>query len=91
MHEKLQEFARGELKRLLNKLPDSQQDLFIRCYSKVPSLDINKVIDSIEDFKLESAMKLVERSIVKFELDNNNLSTRQEINVDKLVNTNYGD
>ena len=63
MNEKLQEYARQELKNGLSKLGDAQQLVFKRMYSnKNLKADINDVVDEMPEDKLDWAMKQVART-----------------------------
>ncbi len=66
MNDKLQQFARNELKTGLAMLPENQQFFFKRMYShKNLAADINDVVDSMPEEKLDLAMQQVQRSIDK--------------------------
>jgi hypothetical protein len=64
MNEKLQNFARNELKIGLAQLPKSWQKTFKLMYShKNPNDDINDIVDRMPFEKLSWAMEQVDRSI----------------------------
>ena len=66
MNNQLQEFARTELKNGLAKLPEKNQLLFKRMYSHENlDLDINTVVDSMPEDKLDWAMQQVQRTLDK--------------------------
>lgn len=66
MNDKLQEFARGELKAGLSMLPDSNHMIFKRMYSPNNlDADINDVVDIMPEDRLDWAMRQVENSIKK--------------------------
>lgn len=66
MNEKLQKFAREELKDGLNQLPEKWQNMFKRIYSH-NDLDknINDVVDALPCDKIDNAMVQVENSLDK--------------------------
>lgn len=66
MNEKLQAFARSELKKGLAQLSESQQLLFKRMYSH-KNLDrpIDAVVDKLPVGKLDWAMQQIDRSVSK--------------------------
>lgn len=66
MNEQLQAYARGKIKDGLEKLPKDWQFRFKRMYS--PNNlegDMNSIVDSISEDKLDWAMQQVERSLIK--------------------------
>ena len=66
MNSELQEFARQSLKEGLAQLPDNHQLMFKRMYShKNLEADINDVVDSMPEGKLDWAMSQVQRSLDK--------------------------
>ena len=68
MNTMLQEFARKELKEGLAKLPESHHMIFKRMYSHLDlSKDINAVVDTMPEDKLDWAMQQVQRSIDKID------------------------
>lgn len=68
MHKKLEKFARDELKVGLAQCTDAQQHMFKRMYAHGNlEMDINDVVDSMEEDKLECAMGQVERTLAKKE------------------------
>lgn len=72
MNDQLQKFARNELKSGLIKLPEANQLLFKRMYSpKNSKLSINTVVDTISTDRLDWAMQQVQKTLDKFNIDNN--------------------
>ena len=68
MNEKLQAFARQNLKDGLAQLPEDNQMLFKRMYShKNLETNINDVVDKMPEDKLDWAMQQVDRSLAKME------------------------
>ena len=66
MNKKLEDYARKTLKNGLDNCTTQQQLLFKKMYAKGNlSLPINKVVDLIEVYKLETAMDQVERTAIK--------------------------
>lgn len=66
MNNQLQEFARQNLKDGLAQLPESWQTMFKRMYSHENlDADINDVVDSVPEDKLDWAMQQVQRSLDK--------------------------
>lgn len=64
MNEKLQNFARNELKSGLAQLPESWQRTFKLMYGhKNPDVNINDIVDKIPAEKLSWAMEQVDKSI----------------------------
>ncbi len=70
MNEKIENFARQEIKNGLSKLPESNQLMFKRMYNKGNlNTDINEVVDNMPEEKLDWALQQVERTL-------NNLQNR---------------
>lgn len=68
MNDKLQNFAREQLKDMLSQCTKAQQMLFKRMYShKDLMLDINTVVDNMPEEKLDWAMQQCERTLQKKE------------------------
>lgn len=66
MHDKLQEYARNEIKQGLAQCTEKQQHFFKRMYShKDLSKSINDVVDDMPESKLENAMDQVIRTLAK--------------------------
>ena len=66
MNDQLQTYARKTLKEGLMRLPESSQFLFKRMYSHNNlDADINDVIDSMAEDKLDRAMQQVQKSLDK--------------------------
>lgn len=66
MNNQLQEFARQNLKDGLSRLPESWQTMFKRMYSHENlDADINDVVDSVPEDKLDWAMQQVQGSLDK--------------------------
>lgn len=66
MNDKLETFARNELKEGLSKLPEKSQRLFKQMYANGNlEMDINDCVDSMPSDKLDWAMQQVERTINK--------------------------
>jgi hypothetical protein len=66
MNQKLQEFARNEIKEGLAKCTESQQSFFKRIYSfKNQKLSIEEIVDKLPDEKLSNIMDQIERTIIK--------------------------
>lgn len=66
MNNKLQEFARIEIKSGLTKLPKNYQKVFMQMYSfDNLKVDINDVVDKMSEDKLDWAMQQVQRSLDK--------------------------
>ncbi len=70
MNEKLQAYARQNLKDGLAQLPERNQMLFKRMYShKNLEANMNDVVDKMPEDKLDWAMQQVDRSLAKMETD----------------------
>ena len=70
MNEKLQAFARKELKNGLSKCNERQQHLFKRMYSHNNlQLSINEIIDNMEENKLDRVMQQVQNTLKKNEIN----------------------
>lgn len=66
MNNQIQEFAKNEIKKGLEKLPESHGMLFKRMYShKNLEANINNVVDNMPEDKLDWAMQQVQRSLDK--------------------------
>ncbi len=66
MNSSLQAFARQQLKEGLAILPVGHQELFKRIYSHThPEWPIEKVVDNMDESKLDWAMQQVENSVNK--------------------------
>lgn len=66
MNSELQEFARQNLKEGLAQLPEKAQLFFKRLYSHDNlEADINDVVDSMPEDKLDWAMQQVQRTLDK--------------------------
>ena len=66
MNNKLQAYARQEIKAGLEQLPESHKMLFKRMYSyENLDADINDVVDNMEESKLDFALKQVENTLMK--------------------------
>lgn len=66
MNNKLEEFARNELKSGLSKCSEKQQQMFKRMYAhNKPELTIDEVVDQMPETKLDMAMQQVERTLNK--------------------------
>lgn len=66
MNKQLQDYARTELKEGLAMLPEKQQLFFKRMYSHQNlEANINDVVDSMPEDKLDWAMQQVQRSLDK--------------------------
>lgn len=66
MNQKIQDFARNELKASLAQLPEGWQKRFKQIYShKNPNADINEVVEKMPEDKLDWAMQQVENSLKK--------------------------
>lgn len=64
MNDKLQNYARSELKKMLAKCTEPQQLLFKRMYSHSDlTLDINSVVDNMPEDKLDWAMQQCQRTL----------------------------
>ena len=64
MNNQLQEFAREQLKIGLSKLPEDSQMIFKRMYSHENlDADINDVVDSMPEDRLDWAMQQVKNSV----------------------------
>ena len=68
MNEELKRHAREKILEGLEKLPESNQQFFIRIFSHEDrTITIEQAVDKVPDDKLDGAMTLVERSIAKME------------------------
>ena len=66
MNEQLQSFARDELKKGLSQLPEAHSHIFKCMYSHENlDADINDVVDSMPEEKLDWAMQQVQNSLDK--------------------------
>lgn len=66
MNQKLQNFARNELKKDLAQCTKKQQHLFKQMYGfKNIDKDINYIVDNMQEEKLDWAMRQVERTLDK--------------------------
>ena len=66
MNDKLETFARNELKEGLSKLPEKNQLVFKKMYANGNlEMDINDCVDLMPSDKLDWAMQQVERTINK--------------------------
>jgi len=66
MNNKLQDFARDDLKEGLAQCTEEEQHFFKRMYSPDDlELPIDDVVDSLPDEKLDWAMQQVERTLAK--------------------------
>ncbi len=65
MNKQLENFARKFLKEGLAQLPESNQMLFKRMYSKNLEANVDDVVDGMPEDKLDWAMQQVERSLDK--------------------------
>jgi hypothetical protein len=66
MNDKIQQFARQELKDGLAQCTDAQQFMFKRMYSHGNlDLDIDQVVDNMPEEKLDWAMQQVQRTLGK--------------------------
>ena len=66
MNDKLQDFAKNELKKGLAQCTEAQQHLFKQMYSHGNlELPINDIVDSMPENKLDWAMQQVERTLAK--------------------------
>ncbi len=73
MHKTLEKFARNSLKEGIEKCTDAQQHMFKRMYAHGNlDMDINDVVDSMEEDKLECAIDQVERTLAKKGNNNGN-------------------
>ena len=64
MNDTLSQFARGQLKRGLQKCSHAQILLFKRMYSyEGLELPINEVVDNMPDEKLDWAMQQIQRTL----------------------------
>lgn len=60
----VQAFTRKSILEGLKKLPQSNQEFFVRIFShKDRSKTIEEVVESLEEDKLESALGLIERTL----------------------------
>lgn len=78
MNNKLDEFARNELKELLKQLPEKSQNLFKRMYytgkRNTPESDkiktsIDEIVDNMPSDKLDLALTQVENTINKYDIN----------------------
>ena len=67
MNKELSKYAREEIKKGLVLLPDTWQTLFKRMYGQGKGQDINEVIDTMPEDKLDWAMTQIKNSIKKIE------------------------
>ena len=66
MIEKIQNYARQEIKEGLAKLPESNQRLFKQMYAGGHlDKDINQVVDDMAEEKLNHALRQVENTLAK--------------------------
>lgn len=71
MNNELQAFARNELKMGLSKLPEKNLTVFKRMYANCNlKMDINNIVDSIPEEKLDWAMQQVQRTLNQHKSNN---------------------